>query len=225
MPAAIIERDDGALIEVVDKSLGRTVLPTDLEELPKYLADFKDRSNELMDAISHELAGSFTISGLDKFRGFAAMPLRGSPMGLIPTIRDARIQFLRPWSQGANEFLLVTGDASHFVMEQPTISACVGRDWVDCNEIGEQMGASPILGPSVDPKAYYASATSHHCAHRGIHDRRSSKCYVAVFEKFLCCKACIFQERCWPEPLAPQGCSTLFIGSAGQRERGVLGDG
>ena len=131
------------------------------------------------------------------------LSLRGSAMGLVPTNDDMRIQFLMRWSEGANEFLLVTGVASHFVLEQPTISACVGHDWVDCHEIGKQMGTSPILGPSVDPKAYYVSAASHHCAHRVIHDRRSSKCYVAVFEKFLCCKACIFQGSCWPEPVVP----------------------
>jgi hypothetical protein len=155
-----------------------------------------------MDAISRELAGTFTISRLDQFPGFPAMPLRGSTMGLVPTIDDARIQFLRPWSEGANEFLLVTGDVSHFVLEQPTVPTCVGHDWVGCSEIGEQMGTSPIFAPSVDPKAYYISAASHHCAHRVIHDRRLGKCYVAVFEKFLCCMACIFQRTCWPEPVA-----------------------
>jgi hypothetical protein len=36
-----------------------------------------------------------------------------------------------------------------------------------------------------------------------IHDRRTNWCYVSGFETFLCCKACVFQEACWPEPHNP----------------------
>jgi hypothetical protein len=67
---------------VVDKALGRTVLPADVEKLPQYLTEFKKRSD-----ISHELAdNSFSISRLDQFPGFPAVPLRGATTGLEPTI-------------------------------------------------------------------------------------------------------------------------------------------
>ena len=51
--------------------------------------------------------------------------------------------------------------------------------------------------------SHLAGSAAKHCAHRAIHDRRADWCYVSGFETFLCCKTCVFQTACWPEPQVP----------------------
>jgi hypothetical protein len=215
-PAAVLERADGALLHVAEARFGRSPVPADAAELNQHLGEVERNSATLLDTIFDELQERFEISDLAAFPGFPETPLRGSSVALVPTPTSTRVEFIRPWPQRSSEYLLVTGASAHFLLESPTVTACAGHDWVTCSGIGLQVGHAPVLAPSVDPKSFYISGASHHCAHRTIHDRRSSKCHVASFETFLCCKACIFQETCWPAaptPALPCGDTTESSGT------------
>jgi hypothetical protein len=202
-PAAVLERADGVLLHVAEARFGRSSVPADATELNSHLDEVERNSAGLLDAIFGELGKRFDIANLDAFPGFPETPLRGSSVALVAPSTSTRVEFIRPWSQRASEYLLVTGTSPHFILEVPTVTACVGHDWVTCSGIGLQVGRAPVLAPSVDPKSFYISGGNHHCAHRIIHDRRSGKCHIASFETFLCCKACIFQETCWPTASTP----------------------
>ncbi len=206
-PAAVLERVDGILLHVADGHFGRVFLPAEVGGLKEHLEEVERNSDRLLSAIFQELQKNFEVSDLAAFPGFPATPLRGSRAGLVPEPKQPPVQFIRPWPNSAGEFLLVTGVHAHFLLAMPTVNACIGHDWVACSGSGQQVGSAPILLPSVDPRSIYISGTSHHCAHRAIHDRRTEKCYVAAFESFLCCKACIFQRTCWPgQPVPPLPC-------------------
>jgi hypothetical protein len=202
-PAAVLERADGTLLHIADGQFGRAFLPAEVSDLKEHLEAIGRNSDRLLDAIFQELQKRFEVSDLAAFPGFPATPLRGSKIALVPEPEQPPVQFIRPWPNSAGEFLLVTGAYPHYLLAQPTMSSCVGHDWAACSGSGHNVGNAPVLLPSVDPRSFYISGTSHHCAHRAIHDRRSEKCYIAAFESFLCCKACIFQRTCWPAEPAP----------------------
>jgi hypothetical protein len=202
-PAAILERSDGALLHVAEGRSARQFVPADATTLKRHLDAVRQSSNGLLEAIFEQLERRFEVSDLAAFPGFPVTPLRGSRVGLVPDPVQRRVQFVRPWQDRADEFLLVTGASSHFLLEGPTVDPCMGHNWAACQEAGVQVGHAPVIFSSVDPKAFYISGAIHHCAHRGIHDRRQSNCYVAAFESFLCCRACIFQQICWPDGAGP----------------------
>jgi hypothetical protein len=202
-PAAVLERADGTLLHVADVKFGRASVPAEVSGLKEHLEAVEHNSDRLLGAIFHELQKEFEVSDLGAFPGFSATPLRGSRIALVPEPEQPPVQFIRPWPNSPGEFLLVTGASAHFLLVLPTVGSCIGHDWAACAGSGLHIGNAPILLPSVDPRSFYISGTSHHCAHRTIHDRRSGKCYVAAFESFLCCKACIFQRTCWPAEPAP----------------------
>jgi hypothetical protein len=202
-PAFVLERADGALLHVAEARFGRSPVPADAPWLNQHLIEVAENSSKLLEAIVEELQKSFEIAVLDAFPGFPQTPLRGSPVALVATPMSSRVEFIWLWPLRSSEFLLVTGASPHFLLERPTVTPCVGHDWVRCSGVGLQVGHAPVLAPSVNPKSFYISGDDHHCAHRHIHDRRSGRCHIASFETFLCCKACVFQETCWPAASTP----------------------
>ncbi|WP_455154042.1 hypothetical protein [Cupriavidus campinensis] len=197
-PAVVLERADGVFLHVSESRFGRQFVPAEATALRDHLDAVRRGSNELLEAVFAELQMRFDVSDLADFRGFPALQLRGSNFGLVPQPAHQRVQFIRPWPDRADEFLLVTGAASHFLLEEPTVDPCVGHNWGTCQQAGQQAGGRPIVSASVDPRSFFTSGERHHCAHRVIHDRRRGSCYVAAFETYLCCRACIFQQTCWP---------------------------
>lgn len=198
-PAVILERSDGVLLHVAEGRSARQFVPADANAVKEHLDAVKQSSDGLLETIFEHLEQRFEVSDLAAFPGFPVTPLRGSRVGLVPQRVHRRVQFVRPWPDRADEFLLVTGASSHFLLEGPTVDPCLGHSWAACQEAGVQVGHAPVIFSSVDPKAFYISGADHHCAHREIHDRRQGNCYLAAFESFLCCRACTFQQICWPE--------------------------
>jgi hypothetical protein len=202
-PAAVLERADGELLHVTDHRLGHEFVPTDSDKLAEHFANVRSKAEQLLGSVADALGIKLVASDIDVFRGFPEMPTRGSSNGLVPEPISARINFLWRFPSSPREFLLVTGTAPHFLVDKPSFRTCIGHDWIACSTAGHAQGVSPVLASSIAPKAYFQSGLDRHCAHRAIHDRRADWCYVSGFESFLCCKACIFQDACWPEPHRP----------------------
>ena len=198
-PVIVIERSDNILLKVADaKRFKVTFVPSDEMDLKAHLETVESKLNLLLDAICDELQQQFVVSELSVFPGFPTPPLRGSRSSLVPYPEQSSKQFISPWQNRAGEFLLLTGTSYHFLLEHPKVVTCIGHNWSECMAVSLHNGV-PIYSQSVDPKSFYISGSSHHCAHSIIHDRRSDNCFVEVFESFLCCKACIFDQICWPE--------------------------
>jgi hypothetical protein len=202
-PAAVVERADGTLLHVTDHQVGHEFVPTDPDNLEEHLAGVRTKADRLLGSIAKELGITLPPSNIDVFPGFPETPTRGSSSGLVPEPISTRVNLLWRFPNNPREFLLVTGTMPHFILDKPSFRTCIGHDWVACSGAGQAQGNSPILTSSIDPKAYFQSGLGQHCAHRAIHDRRADWCYVSGFETFLCCKACVFQDTCWPEPHIP----------------------
>lgn len=80
-------------------------------------------------------------------------------------------------SDRATEFLIVTGDSTHFLLPEPTVSDCPHHDWLQSQDLGVECNPGPIRKRSVqDPRAFFISLESHHCAHGEV--TRAKTCQV-----------------------------------------------
>jgi hypothetical protein len=202
--------------------LGHDFVPTDPDKLEEHFAGVRAKASQLLDSIADALGTKVAASDIDVFRGFPQTPTRGSSSGLVPEPIPTRVSFLWRFPDSPREFLLVTGTAPHFLLDKPSFGTCTGHSWTACSAAGQAQGGNPILASSIDPKAYFQSGVVQHCAHRAIHDRRADWCYVGGFETFLCCKACVFQDACWPAPHIPALPCRETVGAETESEGAIV---
>ena len=98
-----------------------------------------------------------------------------------------------------NIYRVVTSDQYVYLTGNKSYDDCCYHNWGDCKNEGSAVGAVPIVSPSTDPRCYFPSGSPYHCAHAGIQTRRNQVCLLLPFEERLCCRRCVFFERCWPE--------------------------
>ena len=200
--ATVLERDDGVLVTVLDDR-PENVVPHDMDELNDHFDTVQAASDQLLDEVREAIGDLPETSGVEQFPGFLVPPDRGS-IGVVPLPSHTGKKLLKSWPARADEFLLVTGTATHFLLQQPTVVSCPGHDWVQCEKLGQPKGRGPVLSRSVQPLSFFKSGEDHHCAHRIVHDRREERCHILTFEEYLCCRACAFQTLCWPAVEMPQ---------------------
>ena len=115
-----------------------------------------------------------------------------------------------------DEYKIVTGDETHYLLQRPSILDCPYHDWSDCNAQNVASGSSPIVKRSIEPRSFFMSGETHHCAHKDVNSakaapitntnstrcgRRSGQdrdafCEIWRFEEHLCCRTCAFEEVC-----------------------------
>jgi hypothetical protein len=204
----VLERQDGALLTVIDQSLKGWFIPHDYSELDTYIKAVEAQSDELLRRINGELSATLQPSDVEAFPGFPPSPVTGYQIVDNPG-NEPRIDLIKP-DAAPGEFLLVIGTAKHFLFGSPAVNPCDCHNWVFCQAHGQEQGERPIIARSVEPKAFFTSGEEHHCAHQLVHDRRNVRCQIDVFEEFLCCRACVFQTFCWkPQELAALPCGKV----------------
>ena len=195
--AVVLERRDKALVTVIDESLQAQSMPHNYADLSKHISAVESEFEELLRRISRELKCKLAPSDVDEFPGFNWRKI-GEDVSASRLARETRIDLLRI-NTDPEEFLLVIGSATHFLLGRSVIDDCMFHDWTKCRNGRQACGQSPIMSRSVDPKSFFMSGEEHHCAHQIIHDRRNARCKIDAFEEFLCCRACALQSFCWKE--------------------------
>ncbi|WP_315730730.1 MULTISPECIES: hypothetical protein [unclassified Bradyrhizobium] len=191
-PAVILERRDGQLISIIDSRQSRIQMPHNYNDLERHFQEVDANSVALLGIVNTELNASLPSSPLSQFPGFPT--LKNSS---VPAVASRATAFLKP-SAKPDEFLLVTGTNTHYCLPHPTVDPCAGHSWSDCLTLHENKLSAPVVSRSYEPASFFTTLELHHCAHRSVHDRREPHCQVAPFEEFLCCRACIFEQTCWP---------------------------
>jgi hypothetical protein len=191
-PIMVLDLTTGEKLVVNDEP--EFALPAKGDAVPNSTAELEAASDALLEQINAVLGASFVASPLNEFGGFPDRP--GDP-ALSP---------IQPLSRYPNEYIAVTGENAHFLRSAPSIASCAAHGWGALVSSGVQFG-SMVLRSSVEPASYFADGDAFHCAHRVVHERRDRQCFIAPFEKHLCCRACIYQDRCWsPDQLAALPC-------------------
>lgn len=101
-------------------------------------------------------------------------------------------------------YLLLSGSYFHLADSQE-YDSCPYHAFGECRRTGDAVEPA-IYSPSIDPRAFFPSDSPYHCAHRAIHTLRETKCVIAGFEKYLCCRRCALFQRCWPDDGATLPC-------------------
>jgi len=115
-----------------------------------------------------------------------------------------------------NDYLVVTGDKTHYLLSTPSVSNCPYHDWAACNRQSVPSNPGPIMIRSVSPRSFFISEELHHCAHRDVTAAKATSinstnrtrcgprsgldgqafCEIWRFEQHLCCRTCVFEEVC-----------------------------
>ena len=114
-----------------------------------------------------------------------------------------------------DEFLIATGDKTHYLLPEPSVPNCPHHDWRHSHSTGVAL-TLPVSARSTSPRSFFVSSEIHHCAHRDVITAKSSAisqqnlikcgvrsgeegqafCEIWSFEQHLCCRTCAFETVC-----------------------------
>jgi hypothetical protein len=210
-PSIILLRNDGQQVIVHGQHRGFT-LPHEKDAgiFTDHLRQVEAEAENLLAAVSDVFGENLVPVNIAEFPGFrprtrpsAVTALGSDDLGTPDPI------YFSPHLTELGEGVMAVGDVAHFLLEQPTVHPCLYHDWSDCRNQHAEAGDSAISSRSVKPRSFFISGEPHHCAHQAVHDLRDQRCKIDVIDKFLCCKACSFQDVCWPEGgVPPLPCGT-----------------
>lgn len=191
-PAVIIQRRDGALLTVMEDSEG-SPLEHDHNVLDNHLNEVTKKAVALLAACAAELGVTLNPSPLNQFPGFPVKPRRLHVEIIEPVLVDDQ-------DDTVDEWMLATGQATHYLRAQPIIGQCRFHEWSACRDVGHAIGSSALSIRSIHrPRAFFTDTQVHHCAHQQVQDRRVERCRIAAIDERVCCQACVYLEVCWPQ--------------------------
>jgi len=175
-------------------------VPRDTNKLVQHLSEFEQAANELLEEVTVRLGIS----------------LEASPLSGHYADEDGFQSLSGVAEIGINEYLVVTGDKTHYLMQMPSVPDCPYHDWNVCNTSGIACNPGPIVARSISPRSFFFSGESHHCAHRDVSSAKAAQitdanrslcgsrsghagqafCEIWRFEQYLCCQTCVFEEVC-----------------------------
>lgn len=185
-PALFVARKDDAVFTVIDNDtpveLDYRTDDNGIETLVPHLNAIQVRSAALITTCGAELGGTLPVAELSAFPGFRR---EGMSKTLVRDLAEA------------DEWLIATGSATHFLLAEPRVQGCRFHSWSECG--ADAALQSAISARSVEPAAFFVDTQSHHCAHQVIQDRRGERCLIQAIDSRTCCQACVFLEQCWTE--------------------------
>lgn len=185
-PALFVARNDGAIFTVIDNDdpveLDYQRDDDGIETLAPHLDLIHARGAALIEVCGTELGGELSSSELSEFPGFRSDGLAKALVGELTE---------------ADEWLVATGSATHFLLAEPHVHGCRFHSWAECGANAAMQFA--ISARTVEPPSFFVDTQHHHCAHQVVLDRREKRCLIQVIDSRTCCQACVFLEQCWTE--------------------------
>lgn len=183
-------------------------LPHRKDDLVRHLEEVQQAADQLLSEVSQRLGGSLRILSLSEHYD--------DEVSALPGVRQ----------YGRDEFLVVTGDETHYLLSEPTVPDCPYHDWGTCKRVGVPSGPGPVVVRSISPRSFFVSGEPHHCAHRDVSSAKASQisssnrdrcgprrgqegqafCEIWQFEQYLCCRACAFEKVCAKAPVFQLPC-------------------
>jgi hypothetical protein len=197
-PTLIVQRDDGVLITVVAHPDGMALSyakvravnedEADRLTLDAHLSEVHVGAAAVLAACQAELGVAIVPAPLERFPGFSSGPARAPELGT---------RMVAPLKGHQNEWVMVTGTATHYLTAQPGIDPCRFHAWAASHAIGQGIGVSALSVRSVTPRASFIDIQAHHCANQVLQDRRLVRCHIMPIDQRTCCQACVYVQGCW----------------------------
>ena len=208
-PVVFLRNRYGAWIRVESPST-EYELSHSYSDLNQHLDEVKQAAQRLLFEINARLQTSLNLRSLDEHH------MNEEDLALLPGVQEL----------GQDEFLVVTGDKTHYLMPAPSVPECPYHDWSACKRDGVPSNPGPLLHRSVSPRSFFISGELHHCAHRDVSGAKASPiiatnrarcgphsrwegqafCKIWRFEQCLCCRTCVFEEVCTKVPVFQLPC-------------------
>ncbi|MEP1521288.1 hypothetical protein [Ascidiaceihabitans sp.] len=200
-PALLVLRDDGALFTIIDQEdpIEMNLIKDDVgnQSLSSHITEVTKISHELLRRCSDEIGEDLVAFSLDDFPGFPSLPAAEDTINTAP-LGGLRTEFVKPFRTRADQWLVATGEFAHFMVHQPRV-VCGFHTWSTCHAVGRQIGDSSIDTRITEtPRSFFTDEQVYHCAHQTVQDRRRVRCHIAPIDMRTCCRACCFQDICWP---------------------------
>lgn len=205
MPVLLLRSIYGAWLQV--ESQTREILPYKKEELAEHMETIREVAVRLLSDINYRLGTALTPTSIETHYADET-----SFDVLHGVDRKRNVSTLHH-----EEYLIITGQHSHYFHLEPTVPACPHHNW----GFSHQKGcANPPLvsieSRSTEPRSFFYSGEDHHCTHREVARAKSSQvtpgnrercgsrsgrdfdpfCEIWGFERHLCCRSCVFEEVC-----------------------------
>ena len=97
-------------------------------------------------------------------------------------------------TEGADEYVIVTGTEWFYKRDQHIGSHCRFHSWKNAREVHV---AAPNLHDGYVVDSFTEDGNVHHCANEDLRSLRHRKCHIQVVESHMCCQACLFAPICW----------------------------
>jgi hypothetical protein len=201
-PAILVERSDQNFFTVIDAELPTVMkLSPDAageDDLAEHVAEVAAQADTLLQRCSNELGIALVPRDLAAFPGFPKTAELEIKQGMgLPLEREGKI-VVRLVRGAGDHWLAVTGSAQHYLRARPIVD-CRFHAWAQCRAEGHQSGSNAINSPATEsPRAFFVDTRLHHCAHQIVLDRRARRCHIDAIDARTCCRACAYQNLCWP---------------------------
>jgi hypothetical protein len=204
LPVLFVRSNNGAwfTVKAVTPELK---IPIEVSEIESHLETLGTHSTELLNTVRANLAIEIEPTTIeDHYENEVDFEI-------LPGVVHTRVQTPPEHDQ----YQIVTGQHTHYLLFEPRVSNCPHHKWVESNK---QYCAVPvsIQSRSVEPRSFFIDGENHHCNHRSVNAAKSSQitqgnrlrcgprsgrefdpfCEIWKFETRLCCRTCIYQNVC-----------------------------
>jgi hypothetical protein len=150
-PVLFLRTDFGAWLRV-ESSEKHYAFPHEPEKLATHLEDVRRRARSLLDETCQILKKSLTPISLAQH--FADPESFDTQRAIIKLPDDL--------------YWVLTGEQTHVLMPEPTVPDCPYHDYARAHAAGVAIQTGPILQRSVEPRSFFYSPETHHCAHQNV---------------------------------------------------------
>jgi hypothetical protein len=205
MPTILLRSDNGCWLKVARQVMNQNEIrfvPNRYDDLPRHLQEVREDAERLLGRVQQQLGRSLL------------------PSPLTTHYADDAFEAMHGLEELAHEedhFWIVTGQATHYLLQEPTVADCPFHDFGRAVEQRCQALPLPLINPSIEtPRAFFTNSQLHHCCHEDVDGSkhvhisednearcgpRSGRrgdvfCEMAPVDEFLCCRTCAFQEVC-----------------------------
>lgn len=198
-PALVLQRNDGALLTVIESSASlelpyRREIDDLVQALERHLSEVAAAAETLLKRSGEQLGVDLLPSSLEDFPGY---PIN------TKSDRAKSKSLIKRHPTEPDVWMLATGQATHFLKPAPDVM-CRYHRWSACHATGEAIGTAAVSMPRIDnPRSFFVDDQPHHCAHRGLQDRREARCQLPLIDERFCCASCLFAPVCWPGAQLP----------------------
>ncbi len=205
-PVVFLWSSPNAWIMVERKESDET-LPHSYDKLTEHLATVREKAEGLLTEIGNRLGVSLTPSTIEQHYSIS-----DEEFHLLPGVKA-----ISGGQAGVAQYLVVTGQHTHYLKPEPSVSNCPYHDWGNSKQEGLAEPADSAIGVrSIDPRSFFRTGEKHHCTHqnvalvktsqitsqnRDLCGLRSGKdyqafCEIISFEGHLCCRTCVYETAC-----------------------------